>query len=154
MKRLLLGCLVALTATSCEWLLGWELGEVTHEASWYVRNCSDEPLIVKSVGFLESRERIEAGDSVCLFYFCPETVEFEAFYLYRPGVPGDEWSIELLSEDSLRIRQWRFIEHEADGKQFFREADWRFRSEPIGKSKSRKLVWVFDVAADELQPVE
>ncbi len=154
MKRIFWACLVALTATSCEWLLGWELGERTHEAAWYVRNCSDEPLIVKSVGFLEARERIVPGDSVRLFIFMPEQVEFGAFYLYRSTTPGEEWSVELLSEDSLRVRQWRLAEREAAGKQFFREADWRFRSEPIAGSKSLKLVWVFDVASEELQPVE
>ena len=154
MKRIFWACLVALTATSCEWLLGWELGERTHEASWYVRNLSAEPLIVKSVGFLESRERIAPGDSVRLFLFCPEKIEFESFYLYRPVAPDEAWSIDLLTEDSLRVRQWRLAEREAAGKQFFREADWRFRSEPIGGSESLKLDWVFDVASEDLQPVE
>ncbi len=154
MKRLFLVCIVALTATSCRWLFGWELGEVTHEASWYVRNLSDEPLIVKSVGFLESRERIAPGDSVRLFLFSPEEVEFEAFYLYRPVAPGEEWSIDLLTEDSLRTRRWRQADRTADGKQFFREADWRFRSDPIAGSDALKLVWVFDVSAGDLLPVE
>ncbi len=125
MKKIAFIFAITLISISCDpkkWV-------ATHATSWYAKNNTDQILIITTSPFIDTDAVVDPGDSVLVHSFNPFQYlgepTFDTFYDAWNGKPEQEWCISICSKDGQLLKIWKYIDRNAEGRQFFNESFWR-----------------------------
>ena len=132
------------------------------KGAWYVKNCSDQYILLKVDRFsilypYYLDQIIVPNDSILIFvehfYQTVSTVpcNFDGI-LYpwkRNYLDQPNWYIEALSEKSILLKTWNYLEKNQPDKHFFRESSWNYYERPK-KNGYINATWTFEIWPEDL----
>lgn len=99
------------------------------------KNNTDQILIITTSPFIDTDAVVDPGDSVLVHSFSPFQYlgepTFDTFYDAWNGKPEQEWCISICSKDGQLLKIWKYIDRNAEGRQFFNESYWRLYTKNI-----------------------
>ncbi len=149
MKKLLyiLTAIVSLTACDpAKWMY-------SDQHRWYVKNTSDETIIVR-MRIYSRLETLSPGDSTVILQAAPQPDEkspnFELLYnnMYWDNGQSQDQQINILSKSGKVLKTWKYTEQKKPDKQFFRESSWTLYS-CKGAAES-EYSWVFEIFPEDI----
>ena len=75
---------------------------------------------------------------------------FDTFYDAWNGKPEQEWCISICSNDGQLLKIWKYIDRNAEGRQFFNESYWRLYTKKYSHSDQLNLSWVFNILPEDI----
>ena len=150
MKKIAFIFAITLISISCDpkkWV-------ATHATSWYAKNNTDQILINTTSPFIDTDAVVAPGDSVLVHSFNPFQYlgepTFDTFYDAWNGKPEQEWCISICSKDGQLLKIWKYIDRNAEGRQFFNESFWRLYTKKYSHSDQLNFSWVFNILPEDI----
>lgn len=75
---------------------------------------------------------------------------FDTFYDAWNGKPEQEWCISICSKDGQLLKIWKYIDRNAEGRQFFNESYWRLYTKKYSHSDQLNFSWVFNILPEDI----
>lgn len=134
----------------------------THDCYWYAKNNTDQTLIIITTppALIDQPDAVvNPGDSV-LINECHQAIHFgspsfELYYIIRDGKTYRNQSTSIYSEDGELLKEWKYIDKDAAGRQLFNESYWRIydRKKPTDPEvPTRIYTGVFDIIPEDIAP--
>lgn len=150
MKKIVFIFAIALISVSCDpkkWV-------ATYATSWYVKNNTDQILIITTSPFIEADAVVDPGDSALVHSFNPFQYlgepAFDTFYDAWNGKPEHEWCISVSSKDGLFLKKWEYIDRNSEGRQLFNESNWELYKKKNDHSDELNFIWVFNILPQDI----
>ncbi len=159
MKRVLflLICLIGVASICAK----CEGEEPYYEGRWYLKNHTDQILILKYpsfYGYLYSSYYwdIAPGDSLSFnysYFMVKNNIMpyFNRWVEYDANKFGEDLSLKVFSEDSTLLREWLYLDASQPGKQFFNESSWHHYD--IFIERDERIItdiWTFTILSEDI----
>lgn len=123
----------------------------THDAYWYVKNHTDRPLKVLAPSHASNYIVVNAGDSSYFYAFSPgQQLGAPPFDLLLWNTPEQDRHIDILNEQDLLLKSWKYTDKDVEGRQLFRESCWRLYTRDFEYSTQLIYMWVFDIYPEDI----
>ncbi len=148
MKKLILFLGAALLCVSCDPPLNY------NKAHWFVKNNTEQTLKIDNP-FRSTVRSIVPGDSIEIYgtNFPPsKIVSFDYFGQRMIEECGEDVAFNVVSEEDGLLKQYRYVDRDLVGKQFFKESSWfHYKINVSSQEVDKKYIWVFEILPEDIQ---
>ncbi len=128
---------------------------------WAVKNSTDEVLKLK-FPIIDGNEAnyntriILPGDGIFLFTTHTNTgkrdrLNFDYYFDRYVSLHDEELSWQLLSEDDVVIKTWKYLNNDLPDQRFFNEASWHYNQGDGGYDfVEADYAWVFNILKEDI----
>lgn len=121
--------------------------------TWIVRNSTNETILLSPPPFMDYAlsNALSPGEEREFYYRedYDNRPSFNALFVNWDGWADENIAFEILLSDGTPLKQWRYVDRNSDGKQFFDVASWKFLYYQDDSSDPRSS-WTFEILTGDL----